>query len=142
MFRCGSVAVDRPRPDTGEVQEFEFPKRTDEAASDAIADRLDALQMDAVERGLRRAIELQSNEDLGPDRFDGDTIKRIGGELGIDADHVEQALFEERVGDRVETLGMMERLLAPSRMSGHVAVAAPREAARASLRSGASARKG
>ncbi len=82
--------------------------------------------MDAVERVLRRAIELQSDQDLGPDTFDGDTIKRIAGELGIDADHVEQALFEERVGDRVETLGIMERLLAPSRLSGRVTVAAPR----------------
>ncbi len=112
--------------DTGRVQEFELPRRPEESTSDAIADRLDALQMDAVERVLRRAIELQSDEDLGPDTFDGETIKRIAGELGIDADHVEQALFEEQVGDRVEALGVMERLLAPSRMSGSTTVAAPR----------------
>ncbi len=120
------VAVGCTPFDTGWVQEFEFPQRHDEPANDAVADRLEALQMDAVERVLRRAIELQSDQDLGPDTFDGDTIKRIAGELGIDADHVEQALFEERVGDRVETLGVMERLLAPSRLSGRVTVAAPR----------------
>jgi hypothetical protein len=110
------------------MQEFEFPNRSDEGASDAIAERLDALQMDAVERVLRRAIELQSDEDLGPETFDGATIKRIAGELGIDGDHVEQALFEEQVGDRVETLGVIERLLAPDRLSGRVTVAAPRAA--------------
>jgi hypothetical protein len=109
------------------VREFDFPAESaDSIGSDRIADRLDALQMDAVERVLRRAIQLQSEDDLGLDTLDGDRVATIARELGIDTRHVEQALFEERIGERIESLNVLDRLLAPPRLSGRTTVMAPR----------------
>jgi len=112
------------------VQEFEIPqdRPTDRGESDRLADRIDELQMDAVERVLRRAIELQSDDDLGLDTLDADKVGKIADELGIDTRHVEQALFEERIGDRVERLTLLDRFLAPPRVSGQTTVTAPRAA--------------
>jgi hypothetical protein len=114
------------------VREFEFPDEpVDSSTSGRIAERLDELQMDAVERVLRRAIELQSDDDHDPDTLNADTVTKIAEELGIDARHVEQALFEERIGDRVESLKLLDRLLAPPRVSGKTTVSGPRSAVEA-----------
>lgn len=83
--------------------------------------------MEDVERVLRRAIELQSDSDLGPDTFDTATVKRIAAELGVDARHVERALFEEQVDASHGPETLLDRVLAPPRMSDQASVVAPRE---------------
>ena len=130
--RRPAVACDGRPAHTERVREFDFPNEAvDPLSSDRVAERLDELQMDAVERVLRRAIELQSDDDHDLDTLDGTKITKIAEELGIDARHVEQALFEERVGDRVERFKLLDRLLAPPRVSGQTTVDGARQAVEA-----------
>ena len=109
------------------MQGFDYSE-TPEAHQDsaALGGRLDDLQMDAVERVLRRAIELQSDHEHAPDTLDADAMRRIAAELGIDVHYVERALFEEELDSAAEEIGWLDRVLAPARLSGEASVVAPR----------------
>ena len=84
--------------------------------SSELADRLDSLNMDSVERVLRRAIELQFDDDLGPDTLSPDNIERIAQEIGINPAHVRRALFEEATASEQVEMTPLDRFLAPVRM--------------------------
>ena len=103
--------------DTWWVREFE-PRKPIESDEDAsiLADRLDALNMDSVERVLRRAIELQFDDDHGPDTLRPEHIERIADEIGISASHVRRALFEEATASEQVEMTPLDRFLAPVRM--------------------------
>ncbi len=60
-----------------------------------VAERLDAMRSATVERVLKRAIELQSDDTHGPDTYDRAMLSQIADELGIDPAYVERALSEE-----------------------------------------------
>ena len=99
------------------MREYESrqPARQDDGSSE-IADRLDSLNMDSVERVLRRAIELQFDDDLGPDTLSPDNIERIAQEIGINPAHVRRALFEEATASEQVEMTPLDRFLAPVRM--------------------------
>ncbi len=100
------------------MREFE-PQQSrdpDEESASALADRLDALNMESVERVLRRAIELQFEDDDGPDTLNPDHIERIAAEVGIDPAHVRRALFEEATASEQVEMTPLDRFLAPVRM--------------------------
>ena len=103
--------------DTWQVREYESrqPAQQDDGSSE-IADRLDSLNMDSVERVLRRAIELQFDDDLGPETLSPDNIERIAQEIGINPAHVRRALFEEVTASEQVEMTPLDRFLAPVRM--------------------------
>jgi hypothetical protein len=105
------------------VRDFELPRDrpTGEEAGE-VADRLDALTMDKVERVLRRAIELQSDDEHGRERLRPADIQKVAQELGIDAAHVRRALFEEETEPTEPTL--YERAVAPNRVSERTTIKA------------------
>lgn len=72
--------------------------------------------MDSVERVLRRAIELQFDDDHGPDTLNPEHIERIAREIGIDPAHVRRALFEEATASEQVEMTPLDRFLAPVRM--------------------------
>jgi len=74
------------------------------------------MNMDSVERVLRRAIELQFDDDLGPDTLSPDNIERIAQEIGINPAHVRRALFEEATASEQVEMTPLDRFLAPVRM--------------------------
>jgi hypothetical protein len=81
----------------------------------AVADRLQQLSTEEVERVLRRAIELQTDaqygtEDPGLDRA---ALRRVAAELGIDPVHLESAMVEELLRVQAEQPGLIDRILAP-----------------------------
>jgi hypothetical protein len=83
----------------------------------AVAERLQQLSTDEVERVLRRAIELQTDteyrtDDAGLDRA---ALRRVAAEIGIDPGHLESAMIEELLRVQVEQPGLIDRLLAPSK---------------------------
>jgi len=99
------------------VQDHEFkrPPERDDGAPD-LADRLDALSMESVERVLRRAIELQFDDEHGPDTLNPEHIERIAQEIGISSSHVRRALFEEATASEQVAMTPLDRFLAPVRM--------------------------
>jgi hypothetical protein len=110
------------------VREYESRQTAGEGdGSSEVAGRLDSLSMDSVERVLRRAIELQFDDDLGPDTLSPDNIERIAKEIGIDPAHVRRALFEEATASEQVEMTPLDRFLAPVRMKertmveGHLA---------------------
>jgi hypothetical protein len=106
------------------VREYEStkPAEQEDGASD-LADRLDAMNMESVERVLRRAIELQFDDAHGPDTLSPEHIERIAGEIGIDPVHVRRALFEEATASEQVEMTPLDRFLAPVRMKERTMVA-------------------
>jgi len=103
--------------DTWQVREHESRQSAgQDDGSSEIADRLDSMNMDSVERVLRRAIELQFDDDLGPDTLSPDNIERIAQEIGINPAHVRRALFEEATASEQVEMTPLDRFLAPVRM--------------------------
>ena len=103
--------------DTWRVREYEAPKRVEpEDGASGLADRLDSLNMESVERVLRRAIELQFADDHGPDTLSPEHIERIAEEIGISVPHVRRALFEEATASEQVEMTPLDRFLAPVRM--------------------------
>lgn len=85
----------------------------------AVAERLQRLSMDEVERVLRRAIELQTDTEYGTHDagLDRAALRRIAAEIGIDPDHLESAMAEELLRVEQEQPGLIDRLLAPNRVA-------------------------
>ena len=83
----------------------------------AVAERLQQLSTDEVERVLRRAIELQTDTEYGTDDagLDRAALRRIAAEIGIDPDHLESAMVEELLRVQAEQPGLIDRFLAPGR---------------------------
>ncbi len=85
----------------------------------AIAERLQQLSTGEVERVLRRAIELQTDSEYRTDeaRLDREALRRVAAEIGIDPDHLESAVAEELLRVQAEQPGLIDRWLAPSRLT-------------------------
>jgi hypothetical protein len=84
-----------------------------------VAERLQQLSTDEVERVLRRAIELQTDSDYASDDagLDRAALRRVAAEIGIDPDHLESAMAEELLRVQVEQPGLIDRMLAPRRIA-------------------------
>ena len=81
----------------------------------AVAERLQQLSTDEVERVLRRAIELQTDTEYRADEpgLDRAALRRVAAEIGIDPGHLESAMAEELLRVQAEQPGLIDRLLAP-----------------------------
>lgn len=72
----------------------------------------------AVERVLRRAVELQSASMAGLDGLDENQMSEIAREMGIELPHLRRALAEERAGiAEPASLGVADRWLGPRRIA-------------------------
>jgi hypothetical protein len=101
----------------------------------AVAERLQQLSTDEVERVLRRAIELQTDTDYRADDagLDRAALRRVADEIGIDPDHLEAALTEELLRVQAEQPGLIDRILAPRHAAARGAVEADPEEIRRAL---------
>lgn len=98
------------------------PEQPDRSTEE-VADRLDQVSQGQMERILKRAIELQQDEDWKwGHEYDQSDLEAIAVELGIDPQFVRKAAIEERTkaalrANQPEPLTPVERFLAPNRMS-------------------------
>jgi hypothetical protein len=82
-------------------------------------DRLDALSRPLAERVLQRAIELHSQDQLGPDRLTRSQLDQIASELGIDPKYISAALVSElETTADLPGRSLRERVFAPDRITG------------------------
>lgn len=95
------------------------PERHDPATTD----RLDQISQGQLERILKRAIELQQDEDWKwGHEYDQSDLESIAVELGIDPQFVRKAAIEERTKSALTSLEPapltpLEKFLAPNRMA-------------------------
>ncbi|MBT8213537.1 MAG: hypothetical protein KJN71_10370, partial [Acidimicrobiia bacterium] len=76
------------------TQEWQKAQRPSERESaERVAEALDAAQ---VERIIRRAVELQVDEDLAMPALEEPALERIATELGIDQEHLRRAIAEAK----------------------------------------------
>ena len=101
---------------------------------DAVSERLQQLSSNDVERILERAIALEM-EATAPQRnaLDADALSRIADELGIERQHLQQAMAEELVRIEVEDPGFLSRHLMPPSIAESRTVAAAPDRVRAVL---------
>jgi hypothetical protein len=110
------------------------PEWDERHAPDAVSERLQQLSSDDVERILERAIGLQmDSSDPGSGVIDADALGRIADELGIDREHLQQAMVEELVRIDEEDPGWLSRALMPKTMAESRTVAAAPDRVRAVL---------
>ncbi len=84
--------------------------------------------MEQLDRVIRRAVELQLEDDLGFEQLDEATVTRVAAEIGIDPAHVKRAIAETRAVPQPESDGIWDRVLVPVAMSESRTVnSAPRE---------------
>jgi hypothetical protein len=90
-----------------------------------VADRLQQLSVPEAERVLERAIELETAAPgTGPGTaISTEMLARIAAELDIDVAHLRQALVEEMFRVQVEEPDLVDRLIAPRKVSVHGPVA-------------------
>ena len=101
---------------------------------DTVSERLQQLSSDDVERILERAIGLQMDSSApGRDVIDADALGRIADELGIDSQHLQQAMAEELVRIEEEDPGWLSRNLMPKAIAESRTVAAAPDRVRAVL---------
>lgn len=89
-----------------------------------------------MERVLARAAELQAagGDSVTSDALTEAQLIELGAEVGLSADHLRQALAEERArGEGVEAPGLMDQLVGPTRVSAQRVVRGSPEAVLASL---------
>jgi hypothetical protein len=83
------------------------------------SDRLDALSRPLAERVLQRAIELHSQDQLGPERLTRTQLDQIASELGIDPAYITQAITAElQTEAKAPEMTLRERVFAPDRITG------------------------
>ncbi len=115
-------------------REMPAPEWEEQHVPDAVSERLQQLSSDDVERILERAIGLQMDSTApGRDSIDADALGRIADELGIDRQHLQQAMAEELVRIEEEDPGWLSRNLMPNFIAESRTVAAAPDRVRAVL---------
>jgi len=93
------------------TQDWDQAQRAEERQSaERVAEALDAAQ---VERIIRRAVELQVDEDLAMPALDEPALERIASELGIDREHLRRAIAEAKTDLTRPENTLLDRLFAP-----------------------------
>jgi hypothetical protein len=115
-------------------REIPAPQWEEPSGPDVVSERLQQLSSDDVERILERAIGLQMDSTApGRDSIDVDALGRIADELGIDRQHLQQAMAEELVRIEEEDPGWLSRNLMPKSIAESRTVAAAPDRVRAVL---------
>lgn len=75
---------------------------------------------------MRRAIELQSDDDYGSEKITMSRLEKIAAEIGVDSAHLKVALREELSPALSSTSGLIDKVLLPSRLTAGLVIHAER----------------
>lgn len=85
------------------------------------------LSVDQVEAIIRRAVELQVDDDLSLPTLDEQALHRVASELGIEPGHLRRAIAEARTSLEQPDPGLFDRLFAPGSITESAVVRGDRE---------------
>jgi hypothetical protein len=85
------------------------------------------LSVDEVETIIRRAVELQVEDDLSLPSLDEKALHRVARELGIEAGHLRRAVVEARTTLTGPDTGWLDQVFAPNSVSTSRVIAGDRE---------------
>lgn len=94
------------------TQEFEQQRRASRETTDAAS--REPLSVGEVERIVRRAVELQVEDDLALPALDERALHRVAAELGIEPGHLRRAIAEARTGLERPEPSILDRVFAPA----------------------------
>jgi len=115
------------------TQEFEQRRRR-QAYEDAIdLPPKEPLSVDQVETIIRRAVELQVDDDLSLPTLDEEALHRVAQELGIEPGHLRRAIAEARTTLERPDTGLFDRLFAPGSITESAIVYGDRESVESRL---------
>ncbi len=109
------------------TQEFEQPRRRQAYEGTVDLPPTEPLSVDAVESIIRRAVELQVDDDLALPTLDEKALHRVADELGIEPGHLRRAIAEARTSLERTDPGVFDRLFAPGSITESAIVYADRE---------------
>lgn len=117
----------------GMTQEFEQRRRR--AAYEGTVDlpRQAPLTVGQVEDIIRRAVELQVDDDLSLPTLDETALHRVAQELGIEPGHLRRAIAEARTSLEQPVPGLFDRLFAPGSITESAIVRGDRESVESRL---------
>ena len=109
------------------TQEFEQrrPQPTYDGTIELPAE--DPLSVNQVEAIIRRAVELQVDDDLSLPTLDERALHRVAAELGIEPGHLRRAIAEARTSLEQPDPGLFDRLFAPGSITESAVVRGDRE---------------
>ena len=111
----------------GMTQEFEQQRRRQAYQGTVDLPPKEPLSVDAVETIIRRAVELQVDDDLALPTLDEKALHRVAEELGIEPGHLRRAIAEARTSLERPDPGVFDRLFAPGSITESAIVYADRE---------------
>lgn len=95
------------------TQEFEQRRRRRDYDRMVDVPSKDSMSVEQVEEIIRRAVELQVEDDLSLPKLDEQSLHRVAKELGIEAGHLRRAIAEARTPLTDPEPSVFDRLLAP-----------------------------
>ncbi|MDH3540762.1 MAG: hypothetical protein OEP52_12235 [Acidimicrobiia bacterium] len=109
------------------TQEFERKRRQEAYQGTVDLPPREPLSVDAVETIIRRAVELQVDDDLALPTLDEKALHRVAEELGIEPGHLRRAIAEARTALERPEHSVFDRLFAPGSITESAIVYADRE---------------
>ena len=88
---------------------------------------IEPLSVDQVETIIRRAVELQVDDDLSLPTLDEAALHRVAAELGIEPGHLRRAIAEARTSLDQPDPGLFDRVFAPGSITESAVVRGDRE---------------
>lgn len=111
------------------TQEFEQRPRRRQSYQEPVELPLrEPLSVDTVENIIRRAVELQVEDDLAMPSLDEMALHRVASELGIEPGHLRRAIAEARTSVEQPDPGLFDRLFAPGSITESAIVHGDRDA--------------
>ncbi len=108
------------------AQEFEQRRRRQAYEGTTDSPPGEPLSVNAVEHIIRRAVELQVQDDLSLPTLDEQALHRVAEELGIERGHLRRAIAEARTSLERPDPGLFDRLFAPGSITESAIVYADR----------------
>lgn len=107
----------------------EFEQRQSRPAYEDMIDLppKEPLSVDTVETIIRRAVELQVEDELALPTLDEKALHRVAAELGIDPAHLRRSIAEAKTSMEKPDPGLFDRLFAPGSITESAIVYADRE---------------
>lgn len=117
----------------GVTQEFEHRRRRQGYDDMLDLPGQDPLTVGQAEEIIRRAVELQVDDDLALPMLNERTLGRVAAELGIEPGHLRRAIAEARTSLEQPDLGLFDRLFAPGSITESAVVRGDRESVESRL---------
>jgi hypothetical protein len=115
------------------TQEFEQRRRRQAYEGTIDLPPQEPLSVDQVETIIKRAVELQVEDDLSLPTLDEQALHRVARELGIEPGHLRRAIAEARTSLERPDPGVFDRLFAPGSITESAIVRGDRESVESRL---------